>query len=138
MQAAIRQHYQDYVTANNIVGWDFSTTLLRGVNLLIVQYILEMFRRQERDSFHPPRPLHALSDNTRRILQLRIRRNFEGHRVQFRQAQTLNLEEARLRARSRNQRARLSAVSTLLQFWLCIYLTLPLIEAEKKKGQLLG
>ncbi|KAI7887939.1 uncharacterized protein EV154DRAFT_566937 [Mucor mucedo] len=29
MQAAIRQHYQDYVTANNIIGWDFSTSKLR-------------------------------------------------------------------------------------------------------------
>ncbi|KAI7897172.1 uncharacterized protein EV154DRAFT_597570 [Mucor mucedo] len=112
MSAAIRQHYRDYITENGICGWDFSMSLMNGVNHLILKYILRQFERQEIAQLNSLHRLHKMSITKEKCIKLRVRRNFEGQKRAWTQANTLNDEERRIISRDRNQRSRLTAKIT--------------------------
>lgn len=87
---------------------------MQGVNLVIYNYILEEFRKEELASFHPPRPLHKMSKKKTDLIKMRMRNNFDGLKVASRLRRTLTVDERREIARVKNQKARLNAVSTII------------------------
>ncbi|KAI7888055.1 uncharacterized protein EV154DRAFT_566740 [Mucor mucedo] len=107
--ALIRQYYQDCITEKGLHGWDFTTTVMKGINLPIFQYILERFRLKEAEAFNPARPLHKMTLTKTKLVKTRIRRNFEGLKFADRKRRTHSVEELGELARKKNQAARLTA-----------------------------